>query len=240
MSIMRRLAWTQQPEAAGARSMEHAQTLSHPASMKRFAYVGSTVLDEEEHEENDACLLFSGGTRGCRLQSLSGVTLMYARESIPAVLSRGTAGFSDEIMEATPTKTFHHVIDIYLKDSNAFMNTYFARYFEWQGICRERWFHECIHNNLLASGGVFVTKRAHQEYVQETFPFQRVDCYLNTFQVRQCSAYLVFRFCVDGRPVSLGYQQILFAGTDKRIRRFPPGIVERVKEYELVLPTGSN
>ena len=165
---------------------------------------------------------------------------MYARESIPAVLSRGTAGFSDEIMEATPSKTFHHVIDIYLKDSNAFMNTYFARYFEWQGICRERWFHECIHNNLLASGGVFVTKRAHQEYVQETFPFQRVDCYLNTFQVRQCSAYLVFRFCVDGRPVSLGYQQILFAGTDKRIRRFPPGIIERVKEYELILPAGAN
>lgn len=220
--------------------MKHAQTLSHPARMKRFAYVGRTVLDEDEREENGACLLFSGGTRGCRLQSLSGVTLMYARESIPAVLSRGTAGFSDEIMEATPSKTFHHVIDIYLKDSNAFMNTYFARYFEWQGICRERWFHECIHNNLLASGGVFVTKRAHQEYVQETFPFQRVDCYLNTFQVRQCSAYLVFRFCVDGRPVSLGYQQILFAGTDKRIRRFPPGIIERVKEYELVLPTGSN
>ncbi|CAM2160671.1 MULTISPECIES: acyl-CoA thioesterase [Paraburkholderia] len=165
---------------------------------------------------------------------------MNARESIPAVLSRGANGFSDEIMEAKPSKTFHHVIDIYLKDSNAFMNTYFARYFEWQGICRERWFHECIHNNLLAAGGVFVTKRAHQEYVQETFPFQRVDCYMNTFQVRQCSAYLVFRFCVDGRPVSLGYQQILFAGTDKRIRRFPPGIIERVKEYELVLPTSAN
>ena len=58
MSIMRRLAWTQQPEAAGTRSIKHAQTLSHPASMKRFAYVGSTVLDEEEHEENGACLLF--------------------------------------------------------------------------------------------------------------------------------------------------------------------------------------
>jgi acyl-CoA thioesterase FadM len=228
------------PKPAFAARSQIAQTLSHPARINRFAYVRSTVLDEEEHEENGACLPFSGGMRGCRLQSLSGVILMYARESIPAVLSRGTAGFSDEIMEATPTKTFHHVIDIYLKDSNAFMNTYFARYFEWQGICRERWFHECIHNNLLAAGGVFVTKRAHQEYVQETFPFQRVDCYMNTFQVRQCSAYLVFRFCVDGRPVSLGYQQILFAGTDKRIRRFPPGIIERVKEYELVLPAGSN
>jgi len=166
---------------------------------------------------------------------------MYARETIPSALTRNTAHqLSGQIMEATTNKTFHHVIDIYLKDSNAFMNTYFARYFEWQGICRERWFHECIDNNLLAAGGVFVTKRAHQEYVEETFPFQRVDCYLNTYQVRQCSAYLVFRFCVEGRPVSLGYQQILFAGTDKRIRRFPPGIIERVKAYELILPSGTN
>lgn len=82
------------------------------------------------------------------------------------------------------------------------MNTYFSRYFEWQGVCRERWFHECIHNDLLGSDGMFVTKRAHQEYVHETFPFQHVDCYLNTVQVKQCSAYLLFRFCVDGREVS--------------------------------------
>ena len=45
------------------------------------------------------------------------------------------------------------MVDIYLKDSNAFMNTYFARYFEWQGVCRERWFHECIHNNLMGPAG---------------------------------------------------------------------------------------
>ncbi|TKC91111.1 acyl-CoA thioesterase [Trinickia terrae] len=165
---------------------------------------------------------------------------MFMRDAIPQMLSLGTELFSGEVLETPPQKTFHHVIDIYLKDSNAFMNTYFARYFEWQGVCRERWFHECIHNNLLAAGGTFVTKRAHQEYVRETFPFQRVDCYLNTFQVRQCSAYLLFRFCVDGKPVSLGYQQILFAGTDKRIRRFPPGIIERVKEYEVTMPSLAN
>jgi hypothetical protein len=63
-----------------------------------------------------------------------------------------------------------------------------------------------------------------------------VDCYLNTFQVRQCSAYLLFRFCVGGRPVSLGYQQIVFADKERRISRFPKGIIERVKEYELILP----
>lgn len=165
---------------------------------------------------------------------------MLMRDVIPQVMNRVTALPGLDGLETPPQKTFHHAIDIYLKDSNAFMNTYFARYFEWQGICRERWFHECIHGNLLAAGGVFVTKRAHQEYVEETFPFQRVDCYLNTFQVRQCSAYLLFRFCVDGRPVSLGYQQIVFADREKRIARFPKEIIERVKEYELILPQLAN
>jgi hypothetical protein len=35
--------------------------------------------------------------------------------------------------------------------------------------------------------------------------------------------------------VSQGYQQILYAGRDRKIRRFPDGIVDRVKEYELPL-----
>ncbi|HEX7685392.1 MAG TPA: thioesterase family protein [Trinickia sp.] len=161
---------------------------------------------------------------------------MFTHDSIPVVLSNGAALLTPEALNVKAEKTFHHVIDIYLKDSNAFMNTYFARYFEWQGICRERWFFECIDGNLLGTGGSFVTKRAHQEYVQETFPFQRVDCYLNTVKVRQCSAYLLFRFYVDGRPVSMGYQQILFAGPDKRIRRFPAGIVDRVTQYQLTDP----
>ena len=105
-------------------------------------------------------------------------------------------------------KTFKHTIDIYLKDSNAYANTYFARYFEWQGICRERWFFQCISPDMLQAQGVFVTKRAHQEYVQETFPFQSVDCRLNTFDVKQCSFHLLFEFLVAGETVSSRYQQI--------------------------------
>ncbi|WCM18725.1 acyl-CoA thioesterase [Paraburkholderia bryophila] len=165
---------------------------------------------------------------------------MLNRDAIPHILSNGAALLTPEALDVTALKTFHHEIDIYLKDSNAFMNTYFARYFEWQGICRERWFFECVDSNLLGANGSFVTKRAHQEYVQETFPFQRVDCYLNTVQVRHCSAYLLFRFYVGGTPVSMGYQQILFTGPDKRIRRFPAGVIERISEYELALPTSAN
>jgi hypothetical protein len=40
--------------------------------------------------------------------------------------------------------------------------------------------------------------------------------------------------------VSLGYQQIVFADRDKRITRFPKEIIDKVKEYELVLPPLTN
>jgi len=130
-------------------------------------------------------------------------------------------------------KTFHHTIDIYLKDSNAYANTYFSRYFEWQGVCRERWFHRCISADMLQTTGVFVTKCAHQEYAHETFPFQAVDCRLNTFEVKQCSFYLLFQFLVNGTVVSTGYQQIVFANHDKRIQRLPEPVLRKVRAYEL-------
>jgi acyl-CoA thioesterase FadM len=138
------------------------------------------------------------------------------------------------------SKTFRHTIDIYLKDTNAYANTYFSRYFEWQGVCRERWFHQCISADMLQSLGVFVTKRAHQEYVQETFPFQSVDCQLNTFEVRQCSFYLLFQFGVAGQMVSTGYQQVVFARPDKRIQRLPGHVLEKLREYELPVAAVQN
>lgn len=128
---------------------------------------------------------------------------------------------------------FTHVFDIYLKDSNAYTNTYFARYFEWQGVCRERWFHQCISADMLQSKGVFITKRAHTEYVHETFPFQTVECELNSFDVRQCSFYLLFRFKVDGQLVASGYQQIVFASQGKQIQRLPADVLTKIRAYEV-------
>jgi len=130
------------------------------------------------------------------------------------------------------TKTFRHNIDICLKDSNAYGNTYFSRYFEWQGVCREQWFFQCICEDMLQSLGVLITKCAHQDYAVETFPFQKVECLLNSFNVKHCSFGLLFRFYVGGKLVSRGYQQIVFANHDKKIIRFPEGMRERVKEYE--------
>src|ERR1700739_2505317 len=85
--------------------------------------------------------------------------------------------------QAQAKQTFTHTLSIYLKDSNAYGNTYFARYFEWQGICRERWFFECISRDMLQKEGVFITKRAEQDYLQETFPFQEIQCEMNAYNV---------------------------------------------------------
>ena len=134
---------------------------------------------------------------------------------------------------ARKPRTFRHAFDIYLKDSNAYTNTYFSRYFEWQGVCRERWFHQCFPIDMLRMPGFFMTKRAHTEYLQETYPFQQVECELNTWDVRQCSVYLLFRFSVAQTPVATGFQQIVFAGPDKRIQRFPAEVLECVREFEL-------
>ena len=135
--------------------------------------------------------------------------------------------------QAHAGRTYRHTIDIYLKDSNAYANTYFSRYFEWQGICRERWFHDCIASDMLQARGVFITKRAHTEYLHETFPFQRVSCELNTHDVKHCSFYLLFRFMVEGTLVASGYQQVAFARHDKRLQRLPDDILDRMRDYAL-------
>jgi len=130
-------------------------------------------------------------------------------------------------------KTFHHAIDVYLKDSNATGNIYFARHFEWQGICRERWFFECISADMLQSLGVFITKEAQQQYVCETFAFQKIACEVNTFAIKQCSFSLAFRFLVEGKLVATGQQQIVFANKEKRISRLPEHILEKIRQYEI-------
>jgi hypothetical protein len=117
----------------------------------------------------------------------SGKKSMLTRNAIPQILLNNPELLSSELNTAAPHKTFHHVIDIYLKDSNAFMNTYFARYFEWQGVCRA--LVPRVHSQQSAGFRRHVRHETCAPGIrQETFPFQRVDCYLNTLQVRQCSA----------------------------------------------------
>lgn len=133
------------------------------------------------------------------------------------------------------SKTYTHNFETYLKDSNAYTNTYFARYFEWQGVCREAWFFKCVAEDLLQSLGVFITKTAHNDYVQETFPFQSIRGQVNSAVVKNASFYLIFRFfnAQTDELVSGGYQQIVFADHERRIARLPEEVIQKVREFEV-------
>lgn len=138
---------------------------------------------------------------------------------------------------AEAENTYTHYLETWLKDSNAYTNTYFSRYFEWQGVCRESWFFKCIAEDMLQDQGVFITKLAHNDYVNETFPFQRIRCELNTAQVKQASFYILFRFfnADNGDLVSGGYQQIVFANHQRRISRLPAAVLDKIRTYEVPL-----
>lgn len=135
-------------------------------------------------------------------------------------------------LAANAKQTFTHALTVYLKDSNAYGNTYFARYFEWQGICREKWFYDCIAPDMLQNEGVFITKHAEQDYLRETFPFQEVQCEMNVYDVKKCSFWLEFRFFSGTTPVSVGRQHIVFANHAKQISALPEFVIKRIKRYE--------
>lgn len=141
-----------------------------------------------------------------------------------------------DMSEEHADSTYRQQVNPYLKDSNAYGNIYFARYFEWQGICRETWFSEHIMPDMFELEGALVTKYAHNDYEEEVLPFQKLECYLNTRHVKQASFELVFRFYnrETGRLVSRGSQKVaLLDAAEKKPKKFPPNILAKIRLYEI-------
>jgi acyl-CoA thioesterase FadM len=131
-------------------------------------------------------------------------------------------------------KTFVYDFVSYLKDSNAYGNNYFAKYFEWQGVCREAWFYNCIAQDFLQSTGSFLTKSAHSTYKKETFPFQKIRCFVNVRELKYASFYLDFCFC-DFQDESIvfadGYQHIVFVNKNHKPTKLPLFALEKITQY---------
>lgn len=130
--------------------------------------------------------------------------------------------------------TWQYELTPYLKDSNAYGNIYFARYFEWQGLCREKWFNECVCHDMFELKGSLVTRSAANDYIASIFPFQKVRCLLNTQHIKAASFDLVFRFYdqESNKLLSMGRQKIaLIDSGSKKPVRFPKDILEKVRFY---------
>ena len=146
-----------------------------------------------------------------------------------------------QVLRLTPTqRPVHEVwqfeLTPYLKDSNAYGNIYFARYFEWQGMCREKWFSECICPNMFELKGSLVTRSAYNDYVAAIMPFQKVRCELSTRKIKPTSFELVFHFydVETNKLLSRGGQKIaMVEAGGKKLLKFPEEIIDKVRYYNV-------
>ena len=96
------------------------------------------------------------------------------------------------------------------------------------------WFTECIFANMFEMEGGFLTKAAHNSYLQEVLPFQKIVCLLNVKNLKHTSFDLIFKFYNErSELVSSGYQTVVFIDLDtKRIKKLPAEVIEKVRRFE--------
>ncbi len=123
---------------------------------------------------------------------------------------------------------------VFLKDTNAFGNTYFSRYFDWQGMAREAYF-STVRNfrEILQNGTKLITKRASNEYMHESLPFDEIVIVVNNRNIKKCSFDMLFTFINKntGRILAKGEQTLTFADHRGKLIRIPQGIVDVIKQH---------
>jgi len=139
----------------------------------------------------------------------------------------------DLAFDVAPKKKFEYVFDVFLKDSNAFGNVYFAKYIEWQGVIREKWFSTCIFPNMLELPGNLVTKDVYNQYLLPVYPFQKVKGTLTVDFVKNCSLKYTVSFTSEcGETLySKGYQTVAYTDKSGKVVKIPQEIKFKFYEY---------
>lgn len=119
---------------------------------------------------------------------------------------------------------------VYLPDTNAEGNVYFARYFEWQGEVREACLRQGIsreeYRALVVTKTRLVTVKATMDYTRMLGLFDRVCVRMTTRRIRRASLELVFAVfnLGTGELVAEGLQQLAFQDRHGRLIAVPPPI----------------
>lgn len=128
-------------------------------------------------------------------------------------------------------KTYMCEVEAAVKETPEYANAYFARYFEWQGIVREKWFTECIEPTLPELEGHFITSAARVNYHFEVYPFQKIKAILNTQNISETSFDLEIIFFHGTTLVSTGIQKITYADRLKNELPIPSPVLEKLHQY---------
>lgn len=133
------------------------------------------------------------------------------------------------------SKEFNFEKTVYLEDTNAFGNAYFARYFDWQGTAREEFFKQIMPNPkiLMESGIKFITISASMEYQKEAVLYDEIIINVKPTKVRMTTFELIFRFIRKSNQevIAEGRQKIGFTNASGKIIAIPAQILLGGKSY---------
>ncbi len=127
---------------------------------------------------------------------------------------------------------------VYLNDTNAEGNVYFARFFDWQGETREAYLKQTAGKeelgSLFGSGARMLTVNASMEFYAALWLFDEVRIELTTCKIRRASFGMIFRFfkVSDGALVGRGLQKLAFQDPQGRLMSIPPFIYRIAVEIE--------
>lgn len=133
------------------------------------------------------------------------------------------------------SETFEFEKTVYLCDTNAEGNVYFARFFEWQGMSREEFFRKNVPNHvqILQSGVRLITVNAWMIYQNECTLFDKVIIQVNTARLKQASLELMFTFVNASRRQLVGHggERLAFAASDGELLPIPHTIRENARRF---------
>jgi len=119
---------------------------------------------------------------------------------------------------------------VYLTDTNLFGNTYFARYFDWQGMAREAFFKQLIGDvsKFLQSHIKLVTIEAHIKYHHEVTLYDEVIIKVKAENIKIATADLSFTYVNKNTKqlVAEGRQKIGFVDPSGKVIPVPRQLIE--------------
>lgn len=124
---------------------------------------------------------------------------------------------------------------VYLGDTNAYGNVYFARYFDWQGMAREEFFKQLLtdYKKFINSGLKLITLEANVEYKTEAKLYDKIDIGVKPTNVTMTTCELLFEYTNKDtmQIIAKGKQRIGFADAKNKIVPIPEDIMKIGKEY---------
>jgi acyl-CoA thioesterase FadM len=132
-------------------------------------------------------------------------------------------------------KTFIFETIVYLSDTNAFQNAYFARYFDWQGSAREEFLRQTCSDikSLMQSGIIIKTLEASMQYKKDAYLFDQIVIEVKPFNVNLASYELsfIFRNKKSNEIIGIGHEKIAYMNTKGRFVPIPFEIIEKGLDY---------